>query len=61
MHDGFVVLFGMPTDDLRRDDASMSGSSVIVAINALMLKRTKLDGVRVPSSMQPAAAAAHAH
>jgi hypothetical protein len=39
----------------------MSCSSVIVAINALMLERTKLEGIRVPSSMQPAAAAAHAH
>jgi Cu2+-exporting ATPase len=27
---------------------SMSGSSAIVAINALMLKRTKLAGIRSP-------------
>ena len=29
---------------------SMSGSSAIVAINALMLKRTKLAGIRSPTS-----------
>jgi Cu2+-exporting ATPase len=40
---------------------SMSGSSAIVAINALMLKRTKLTSIRThsagqsASSMQPAA------
>ena len=28
---------------------SMSGSTLIVAINALMLKRTKLAGIRQPS------------
>jgi Cu2+-exporting ATPase len=28
---------------------SMSGSSAIVAINALMLKRTKLTGIKAPS------------
>jgi len=33
---------------------SMSGSSAIVAINALMLKRTKLAGIRSP---RPASAA----
>jgi Cu2+-exporting ATPase len=27
---------------------SMSGSTLIVAINALMLKRTKLEGIRHP-------------
>lgn len=27
---------------------SMSGSTLIVAINALMLKRTKLEGIRQP-------------
>ena len=40
---------------------SMSGSSIIVAVNALMLKRTKLEGIRVPSSTQPEAAAVSAH
>ena len=32
---------------------SMSGSSAIVAINALMLKRTKLTGIKSPSSPPP--------
>ena len=36
---------------------SMSGSTLIVAINALMLKRTKLAGIRQPGkSVTPAAA-----
>ncbi len=35
---------------------SMSGSSVIVAMNALMLKRTKLEGIRAPRSAQDAGA-----
>ncbi len=35
---------------------SMSGSSAIVAINALMLKRTKLTGIKSPSNRPPAAA-----
>jgi Cu2+-exporting ATPase len=34
---------------------SMSGSSAIVAINALMLKRTKLTGIKSPSASPPAA------
>ena len=33
---------------------SMSGSSAIVAINALMLKRTKLTGIKSPSASPPA-------
>ena len=33
---------------------SMSGSSAIVAINALMLKRTKLTGIKLPSPRPPA-------
>ena len=43
---------------------SMSGSTLIVAINALMLKRTKLAGIRRPgqdaSATAPAAVAAAA-
>jgi Cu2+-exporting ATPase len=43
---------------------SMSGSTLIVAINALMLKRTKLAGIRQPgkaaAQRQPEAAAAPA-
>jgi Cu2+-exporting ATPase len=34
---------------------SMSGSSAIVAINALMLKRTKLTGIKSPSARPPPA------
>jgi Cu2+-exporting ATPase len=34
---------------------SMSGSSAIVATNALMLKRTKLTGIKSPSASPPAA------
>jgi Cu2+-exporting ATPase len=39
---------------------SMSGSSAIVAVNALMLKRTRLTGIRVqtPASVPSAMAAA---
>jgi len=40
---------------------SMSGSSAIVAINALMLKRTRLEGIRAPGAVQGPAAVAHAH
>jgi Cu2+-exporting ATPase len=39
---------------------SMSGSSVIVAMNALMLKRTKLAGIRLPGSAQDMGAIMHA-
>ena len=28
---------------------TMSGSSLLVAINALLLKRTKLDGIKAPA------------
>jgi Cu2+-exporting ATPase len=31
----------------------MSGSSAIVAINALMLKRTRLTGIKSPSTRPP--------
>lgn len=38
---------------------SMSGSSAVVAINALMLKRTKLEGIHPPGKKAaPAVAAA---
>jgi Cu2+-exporting ATPase len=41
---------------------AMSGSSLLVAINALLLKRAKLAGIREPSAPQvPLAEAAHAH
>jgi Cu2+-exporting ATPase len=36
---------------------SMSGSSAIVAVNALMLKRTKLAGIKAPTQAQSAVAA----
>jgi Cu2+-exporting ATPase len=39
---------------------AMSGSSAIVAINALMLKRTKLAGITRRSTLQPTLRAAHA-
>jgi len=40
---------------------AMSGSSLLVAINALMLKRAKLAGIREPSAQQvPVLEAAHA-
>ena len=37
---------------------SMSGSSAIVAINALLLKRTRLAGIKTPRSPAASAAAA---
>ena len=40
---------------------SMSGSSVIVAMNALMLKRTRLEGIRAPARAQSTGAVAHVH
>jgi Cu2+-exporting ATPase len=41
---------------------AMSGSSLLVAINALMLKRAKLAGIREPSAQQIAVQeVAHAH
>jgi Cu2+-exporting ATPase len=36
---------------------SMSGSSAIVAINALLLKRTKLEGIKSPSQHSSGAGA----
>jgi Cu2+-exporting ATPase len=39
---------------------AMSGSSAIVAINALMLKRTKLAGITRHSTLQPTLRPAHA-
>jgi Cu2+-exporting ATPase len=41
---------------------AMSGSSLLVAINALLLKRAKLAGIREPSAPRVAVPeAAHAH
>lgn len=40
---------------------SMSGSSIIVAVNALMLKRTRLEGIHAPTGPRSAGATAHAH
>jgi Cu2+-exporting ATPase len=41
----FYPVFGLT---LRRETAaiSMAGSSFLVAVNALLLKRTKLEGIR---------------
>jgi hypothetical protein len=36
---------------------AMSGSTAVVAVNALLLKRTKLAGIRNPTAGKPAAAA----
>jgi Cu2+-exporting ATPase len=40
---------------------AMSGSSALVAINALMLKRTRLAGIRSPGHTYTDPEAAHAH
>ena len=40
---------------------AMSGSSALVAINALMLKRTRLTGIRSPNLQHPGSELARAH